>query len=254
MTDQARRSSSEPPDPLLATPDRSVAAELPVCRAIAELNKKPELAEVLAEEPVELLELPDDEAADELEVLEVLEEPEVLEEFLVGLNVLFPAPKPMSVASVPLTTTWSLLNFPLMTSLPLLLIDAVTCAPPGLVLMVLIRSATVSVPVDVYVVVLVPSLTVITPWAGIPRLDSGVLVVSGTVPVPLARELEGLEAVEELDALEPLDEDDACFDRVAIWLLTRVRASWLAMLARPVAMLVMAESAAAIAASVLESD
>ncbi len=104
-----------------------------------------------------------------------------------------------------------------MTNLPLLLIDAVACAPPGLVLMASIRSATVSVPVDVYVVVLVPSLTMIVPWAGIPRLDSEVLVVSGTVPVPLARELEGLEALEELDALEPLDEDDdALCDRVAI--------------------------------------
>ena len=95
-----------PPAPLLA---RSDAAELPVCRAIAELNKKPEPAEVLAEEPVELLELPDDEAAAELEVLEVLEVAGVLGELLVGLNVLFPAPKPMAEASVPLTTTLSLL-------------------------------------------------------------------------------------------------------------------------------------------------
>ncbi len=52
--------------------------------------------------------------------------------------------------------------------------------------MALIRSPTVSVPVDVYVVVLVPSLTVIVPVAGIPSVSSDVPVVSGTVPVPVA--------------------------------------------------------------------
>jgi len=44
----------------------------------------------------------------------------------------------------------------------------------------------VSVPVEVYVVVKVPSLTVSTPLARIPSENSDVPVVSGTVPVPVA--------------------------------------------------------------------
>ena len=54
--------------------------------------------------------------------------------------------------------------------------------------MPLIRSATVSVPVEAYVVVLVPSFTVTFPPAGIPRVIRAVLAESGTVPVPIAGE------------------------------------------------------------------
>jgi hypothetical protein len=49
-----------------------------------------------------------------------------------------------------------------------------------------IRSATVSEPVDEYTVVLVPSPTLIVPFGGIPRVERGVLAVSGIVPVPVA--------------------------------------------------------------------
>jgi hypothetical protein len=116
-----------------------------------------------------------------------------------------------------------------------------------------IRSATVSAPVDAYVVVLVPSLTVIAPSAGIPRVNSEVLAMSGTVPVPVAGEPEEPEEPEELEELEELEleEEDAfeSLDDDAVELpalpeialcsaaesavLTRFKAVWLARLARP---------------------
>jgi len=56
----------------------------------------------------------------------------------------------MTGAKVPPTDTVSVLYLPVMTRSPLLLSDAVTCAlPKTFVLRALIRSATVSVPVDV---------------------------------------------------------------------------------------------------------
>jgi hypothetical protein len=113
------------------------------------------------------------------------------------------------------------------------------------------RSPTVSLPVDVYVVVFVPSLTVTVPLAMMPSVNSEVLAVSGTVPVPTA----GAAAV-ELDVpveFEGEDEEEALEDEVVLsvllesplrdaralctaavsWVFTRLRAVWLARLARP---------------------
>ncbi len=119
---------------------------------------------------------------------------------------------------------------------------AVTCAFFGpLVLIALIRSPTVSVPVDAKFVVLVPSLTVMVPFGGIPRVNSDVLAVRGTVPVPVAGDPEAEEG-----ALEPLDDDDvepaceACTapcNAAVSWALTRANAVLFAMPARPCASL-----------------
>jgi hypothetical protein len=97
---------------------------------------------------------------------------------------------------------------------------------------------------------LVPSLTVIVPLARIPSVKSDVLVLSGTVPVPLAGvvivgdELELVDEpvlldedvllVEEPVLLEPpLSEFNASCTAEVSWELVRLRAVWLAMLARP---------------------
>lgn len=118
----------------------------------------------------------------------------------------------------------------------------------------LIRSPTVSLPVEVYDVAVVPAVTVIVPPERIPRLDSGVLVVTGTVPVPVAGVGEVLDVPEEEEeaeelAVEPLDDEElelleedcsACCTSAEIWLLTRFNAVWLAMLARPFTSLVSA--------------
>jgi len=129
-----------------------------------------------------------------------------------------------------------------------------------------IRSATVSVPVEAYVVVLVPSLTVIVPFWGIPRVNSEVFVASGTVPVPVAGEgLEELEEPElEADALEALAAADdvelpelpeiALCSAAESAVLTRFKAVWLARLARPWASLDMALPISVINASLLASD
>ena len=141
------------------------------------------------------------------------------------------------------------------------------------------RVATVSVPVDVYVVVLVPSLTVMLPSAGIPRVKSEVAGVSGTVPVPVAAEpveaeLAELEEVEELDeldvedvedgdAVDPLDDDvvelpetdwSALCTAAVSSVLTRFRAVWLAMLAKPLDKLVSAEPITDMTLSLSVSD
>lgn len=94
--------------------------------------------------------------------------------------------------------------------------------------------------------VLVPSLTVIVPFGGILRVDSKVLVVSGTFPVAVAG--AGPEGLEEPDELLP-DAARRAFSSAAIWLLTRVKASWLAMLAKPVVLFVTTEPIAVISAS-----
>jgi hypothetical protein len=78
----------------------------------------------------------------------------------------------------------------------------------------LMRSPTVSVPVDVYVVAFSPALTVIVPPGRMPRLDSDEPVVSSTVPFPVAGEPEELEVLEEPgpgdeeDPAEPFDDGD----------------------------------------------
>lgn len=121
----------------------------------------------------------------------------------------------------------------------------------------LIRSPTVSVPVDLYVVAFSPALTVIVPPGRIPTLDSAVPVVNRAVPIAVAGapdELEALEEPEELelvdveDPLDPLDDDDVelpegfstCCTSDEISLLTRFKAVWLAMLAMPFAKFVSA--------------
>jgi hypothetical protein len=120
------------------------------------------------------------------------------------------------------------------------------------------RSPTVSLPVDVYVVVLVPSLTVIVPFAMIPSVNNEVLAVSGTVPVPtagvarvaVAGELDVPEELELVDEEEE-DEDEVLDDELPVllepplmdaralctaavsWVFTRFKAAWLARLAKP---------------------
>lgn len=174
-----------------------------------------------------------------------------------------PALNPKFAAFVPPMLSVSVSFLPLMTSWPLLLSHAATCAlPKTFLLMALSRSPTVSLPVDLYVVVLVPSLTVNVPLAMIPSVASEVLAVSGAVPVPTAgaaavaleldvpEELElGDDEEEDGDVLEDdelLDEpaplvplDPPSMDARALctaavsWLLTRLRALSLAMLDKP---------------------
>jgi len=101
-----------------------------------------------------------------------------------------------------------------------------------------------------------------------------VLVESGTVPIPVAGEgLEELEEPEEPeepeleedeDALAPLDDDDdvelpelpeiALCSAAESAVSTRSKAVWLAMLARPVAKLVIAEPISVISASLVARD
>ncbi len=156
---------------------------------------------------------------------------------------------------------------------PLLLSDAVTFALPSM-LMVLIRSPTVSFPVEVYVVVLVPSLIVIVPFLTIPSVSSDVPVASGVVPVPVAGAAEEaeepepaapeLELAEGDEPLESLEDDEplvppevplsALCTAAESSVLTRFRAVWLAMLAKPVERLVMAAPSVEITWSLFASD
>jgi hypothetical protein len=203
---------------LPATPEslKSEAPELDFAAASAASPAAAALVEVLVE--VLLVELPDvleelvaldDEALDELEELEVLEE---LDEPAVGWKFWLPRPKPMSDAKVPLTDTDFLSSLAVITSLPLLLSEAVTKALP--LLIAPIRLATVLVPVEVNCVVLVPSLTSIVAFGGIPRVESGVLVLSGTVPTAVAG--AGPEELEELDDVVPVPEAPSAFSSAAI--------------------------------------
>lgn len=130
----------------------------------------------------------------------------------------------------------------------------------------MIRSATVSLPVDVYVVVFVPSLMVILPFLTIPKASSEVLVVTDAVPVPVAGKGAGAgfdELVElaDEDPVAPFDDEPvvpvplSTFSTAAdSSVLTRLSAVWLAMLARPVARFVMAEPIALMTEAVLASD
>jgi hypothetical protein len=104
-------------------------------------------------------------------------------------------------------------------------------------------------------VVKVPSLTVKLPLVKKPRPNSGVPLVSGTLPVPVAAALTtvgaALEAVElgEDEAVELVDDDAVGLADVGFSapctaaesaVLTRSRAFWLAMLDRPVDSVVVA--------------
>lgn len=118
-----------------------------------------------------------------------------------------------------------------------------------------------------------PSLTVIALFGGIRSVDSGVLAVSGTVPVPVASEpavveepdeLEELEDPEDDDPVELVEEDEVeppdCACCSSLWiaavsaLLVRVNASWLDILARPFDKEVIAELIAEITASLFAVD
>lgn len=107
---------------------------------------------------------------------------------------------------------------------------------------------------------LVPSLTVIVPLGGIPRVRSEVVADSGTVPSPVAG--AGPEELEDPEALE-VDEDDdddevelpdcdccrtLCMAAVSA-VLTRSNADLFAMLARPRTSLVTALPIVVISAS-----
>ena len=100
----------------------------------------------------------------------------------------------------------------------------------------------------------VPSLTVKLPLVKKPRPNSDVPFVSGTVPVPVAGAatigaavLEAAELGEDGEAVELVDEDAVVLADVGFSapctaavsaVLTRSRAVWLAMLAKPVASVV----------------
>ncbi len=105
---------------------------------------------MLVDEPLEVL--CDDvlvlEAA-AVEELEVVGEPEAMEEGVFGVKLLLPVPKPSAVASLPLPSivTMSLVFLAVITSFPLPLIDAVTKAGPEFIAVIML--ATVSSPVDV---------------------------------------------------------------------------------------------------------
>jgi hypothetical protein len=86
------------------------------------------------------------------EVLDEVGDAAVVVEGFVGWNAELPLPKPISVASVPLPTIAieSFLFLLVITNLPLLLREAVTCALVGRSMLIAsIRLPTVSVPVDV---------------------------------------------------------------------------------------------------------
>jgi len=231
------------------------------------------LVELLVDELPELFEPLDEDPVDELEEVEEAEELEELEELAdgaVGAKVSFLTPKPRTAASVPLPTI-AIVSFSfrlVITSLPLLLSDAVTCALVGRsTLMALIRSPTVSVPVDVYVVALKLALMVIVPPDRIPRLESRVPVVSTAVLMPVAGapdvlvvpEVPGDLELEEDDAPVTLDDDEPerpcskLWTPATSWELTRCKASPLAILARPLPKLVSADCMALITVSVAET-
>jgi hypothetical protein len=95
------------------------------------------------------------------------------------------------------------------------------------------------------------------PPGNIPRLDKVVVVDTGTVPVPLAG-CTFVEAVDVDDDDEVLDDDElevlvppsnTCWMRAVNCELVRVRALWLAILARPLAWLVSALDIALISES-----
>ena len=92
---------------------------------------------------------------------------------------------------------------------------------------------------------MVPSLTVIVPFSGIPRVKSDVFAESGTVPVPVA----GEPVVEALEVGAACEACTALCNAAVNWALTRSCAILVAMLARPVASLVMTPPIAVISAS-----
>jgi hypothetical protein len=198
--------------------------------------------EVLLDEELGLVELVAD------DVLAVVEELGAAEEAAFGVKLLFPVPKPSAAASLPLPSIvmMSLVSRDVMARWPLALSDATTNAGPEL--MALMRSPTVSVPVDVYCVMLVPSSMLNVPPGRIPSVDRGVFAVTGTVLVPVAGVGEELDFddvpeddVELAGDEESLEEPPSiCWMRAVSWDFVRVNASLLAILARPFPRLVSA--------------
>lgn len=90
------------------------------------------------------------------------------------------------------------------------------------------------------------------PPAGIPRMDSGVLMLSKAVPVPVAGEAEEPDELEEgdeeveFDDVELVSPDKMLCIAADSWELTRFKAVWLAILARPLPRLVCAVAIALI--------
>lgn len=120
--------------------------------------------DALVDDPVALVLVPDLASVAELEeageceefeepdeLVEELDEFEVVADGSFGVKLSLPLPKPMAAAAVPVPlTVIKLVSFlAVRTSWPLLLREALTCALVGRsTLMALIRSATVSLPVD----------------------------------------------------------------------------------------------------------
>ncbi len=78
-----------------------------------------------------------------------------------------------------------------------------------------IRSETVSLPFEVYTVVFVPSLMISEFLLMMPSVDSGVVTLSGTVPVPVATLPDVLAAGDAV--FEPVDEPDDLFEDEPVW-------------------------------------
>lgn len=120
--------------PLMPLLDSSVSAVLLLCRASAELSKKPalELLAVLVDD----FDVLEDELADEF--VELAEPPvpaelDVLDELgagAVGWKKVLPVANPTFAALVPPIVIMLVSSLPLITSLPLLSSHAATCALP----------------------------------------------------------------------------------------------------------------------------
>ena len=130
-----------------------------------------------------------------------------------GWKVVCPTAKPIFDAYTPPIVIASVVFLLVITKLPLRFRVAVTLAlPKKSLLSAYIKSPTLSFPVDAYVVVSPPAVTVTVPPSSIPRVVSGVRVVTGVVPMPTAGVAleadlsDGLEAPVELE-LE--DDEDA---------------------------------------------
>ena len=159
---------------------------------------------------------------------------------------------------MPPTVNTSVVFLPVSTRFPLRLSDAVIAAlPKSFALIAFSRSPTVSVPVEVYVVMFLPALIVIVPPERIPRSDSGVLIESAFVPVPVAATGMVCEGVDEAvvdDDGWPVLPDKTFWISCESCVLTRFRALWLAILARPLPNAVSAEPMALMTELVAASE
>jgi len=181
-----------------------------------------EVADELLEDVVELFddveEFEDDDADDD----------SALAAGVTGENELLPTPKPILPEKVPTTVIRSVELLAVRTISPPVLSDAVTAALPVLLLLIaLIRSPTVSEPVDIYFVVFVPSLNVNVAPLRTPSVKSDVVRETGTVPVPVAGVgfvavlealLEELDVDEEASVVVESEDDEPVSDVSALWI------------------------------------